>query len=182
MCRFALIEHSCFKPYPLAGVFCLLDIFVITPLISFKSYPLAGVFGIPTPSVHSLCRFKSYPLAGVFPPWMSLSAPPMQVSSHTPLRGYSTEIPPLSLELSVSSHTPLRGYSRAHPVKENYKIHVSSHTPLRGYSIRTGGYCARYWFQVIPPCGGIRNGIIPPFSLSSSFKSYPLAGVFYSGR
>lgn len=52
MCRFALIEHSCFKPYPLAGVFCLLDIFVITPLISFKSYPLAGVFCIFTQKSH----------------------------------------------------------------------------------------------------------------------------------
>ena len=56
---------------------------------SFKSYPLAGVFcqnALADPRKKS---FKSYPLAGVFHGGAVRNEYP-RVSSHTPLRGYSS--------------------------------------------------------------------------------------------
>ena len=57
-----------------------------------------------------------------------------EVSSHTPLRGYSGNEYIVREEPIVSSHTPLRGYSALALKWEDIDFIVSSHTPLRGYS------------------------------------------------
>ena len=78
----------------------------------------------------------------------------------------------------VSSHTPLRGYSTP-TLTDMESVMFQVIPPCGGIpsisaasSIKLGG------FQVIPPCGGI----LPILWLISngyrSFKSYPLAGVF----
>ncbi len=56
---------------------------------SFKSYPLAGVFRqVQSCPIRHTC-FKSYPLAGVFCRLSNSCLAVGDVSSHTPLRGYS---------------------------------------------------------------------------------------------
>ena len=154
MCRFALIERSCFKPYPLAGVFnfwcCTFIFFVVSSHTPLRGY-----------SYHDGTGDVS-----------------LTVSSHTPLRGYSavcTRFPALRSPFQVIppcggirhrrlsrvytricfKSYPLAGVFRNTRRQGRVSELVSSHTPLRGYSMRLKDQDLSAKFQVIPPCGGI---------------------------
>ena len=128
--------------------------------LGFKSYPLAGVFLI------LKCKSMLRPQFQVIPPcggilgsngnWYIGS----EVSSHTPLRGYSAYSDSLRFVISSFKSYPLAGvflYKRI--AKSSKIITVSSHTPLRGYSMQIKtSKMVRLQFQVIPPCGGIQAG------------------------
>ena len=102
------------------------------------------------------------------------------VSSHTPLRGYSWRPSPRGWGQWSFKSYPLAGVFSITNKSGKFQLRVSSHTPLRGYStVLPPDVFDTRWFQVIPPCGGIPHGFCRLMT-ATSFKSYPLAGVFRS--
>ena len=195
-------DSGSFKSYPLAGVFGHRP-FSMLSHEGFKSYPLAGVFALMMKWDLDSPVFQVIPPCGGIPAAKRMAERILIVSSHTPLRGYS-DLMDFREEPgeNVSSHTPLRGYSGGRGRCFCRSVCFKSY-PLAGvFSKLSSCASAGTSFQVIPPCGGILGNntaitaisiqfqVIPPcggipacypaISANSytSFKSYPLAGVF----
>ena len=180
--KIARVEVEVFQVIPPCGGIRVI-VKDVLQAVSFKSYPLAGVFRTPTEEQIGAWAVSSHtPLRGYSRVTLQFQRIHIRVSSHTPLRGSSPSTTEVGLANEVSSHTPLRGYSfscafgvkiyrvSSHTPLRGYsayrhhrKCHkfVSSHTPLRGYSEPYETKTARFVFQVIPPCGGIRQKRFP---------------------
>ena len=127
-------------------------------------------------------RFKSYPLAGVFDPITLRMGTAIEFPVIPPCGGSPAPNAVEWINILVSSHTPLRGYSSWYSCGQSRSLCFKSY-PLAGvFAAEIEAVIGGVEFQVIPPCGGIQILKTLQKRLDKVSSHTPLRGYSHAGH